>query len=301
MITPDYLNKKDKIAIVASAGKIAKEKVGVAVNIIKEWGLKVIPGDHLFKDHYQYAATDNERLDDLQQALDDESVKAIFFARGGYGIIRILDRLDFSAFKKNSKWLIGFSDITIFHSHIHQIYNIETIHGTMAAGLMDHESEESLRKILFGESLKYEFKTHPLSRKGKAKGVLVGGNLSILCSLIGSVSDLDTEGKILFIEDIGEYLYRLDRMMWQMKRSGKLSKLKGLIVGGLTEMKDGDNPFGKTAYEIISEAVTDYDYPVCFGFPAGHQEDNRALVLGRKVNLYVENTSTLDFQEYGMK
>ncbi len=296
MITPDYLNKKDKIAIVAPAGKISKEKVETSINILHGWGLEVELGTNLFSDHYQYAATDSERLIDLQQALDNPSVKAILFARGGYGAIRIIDQVDWSGFCKNPKWLIGFSDITIFHSHIHKNLKIETIHATMTAGLTDPVSAESLRKALFGEKLNYEFKTHPLSQKGKAKAILAGGNLAVLCSLIGSASEVDTKGKILFIEDVGEYLYRLDRMMWQLKRTGKLSHLKGLIVGGMTDMKDNETSFGKTAYEIVSEAVIEYDYPVCFGFPAGHMDDNRALILGRKVNLIVDDSSTLNFE-----
>jgi len=166
----------------------------------------------------------------------------------------------------------------------------------MAAGLTDQGSAEALRNALFGEHLHYEFKTHPLSRKGKAKGILVGGNLAVLCSLIGSDTDINTAGKILFIEDVGEYLYRLDRMMWQMKRAGKLAHLKGLIVGGMTDMKDNETPFGKTAYEIVAEAVDEYDYPVCFGFPAGHMDDNRALILGRKVELNVDDFSTLNLE-----
>ncbi len=296
MTTPPFLNKGDKIAIVAPAGKILKEKVETAMIILQGWGLEVVTGAHLFSDHYQYAAPDKERLIDLQQALDDTSVRAILFARGGYGVIRIIDQVDWSGFRKNPKWLIGFSDITIFHSHIHKNLKIETIHATMSAGLKDPASAESLKKGLFGEKLEYEFKTHPLSRKGQAKAILTGGNLSVLCSLIGSASDIETKGKILFIEDVGEYLYRLDRMMWQMKRSGKLSQLKGLIVGGMTEMKDGETPFGKSAYEIISEAIDPYDYPVCFGFPAGHLDDNRALIMGRKVNLNVDDFSTLNFE-----
>ena len=296
MITPDYLNKKDKIAIVAPAGKISKEKVETAINILQGWGLEVLLGTNVFNDYYQYAATDSERLIDLQQALDNPSVKAILFARGGYGAIRIIDQVDWSGFSKNPKWLIGFSDITIFHSHIHKNLKIETIHATMTAGLTDPVSAESLRKALFGEKLNYEFKTHPLSQKGKAKAILAGGNLAVLCSLIGSASEVDTKGKILFIEDVGEYLYRLDRMMWQLKRTGKLSHLKGLIVGGMTDMKDNETSFGKTAYEIVSEAVIEYDYPVCFGFPAGHMDDNRALILGRKVNLNVDDSSTLNFE-----
>ena len=296
MTTPPYLNKGDKVAIIAPAGKISKEKVETAMIIIQGWGLEIESGSHLFCDHYQYAATDNERLVDLQQALYDPSVKAILFARGGYGAIRIVDQVDWSGFRKNPKWLIGFSDITIFHSHIHSHFRIETIHGPMTAGLTDPPSAETLRRTLFGEPIVYKFDTHSLSRQGKAKAELVGGNLAILCSLIGSASDIDTKGKILFIEDVGEYLYRLDRMMWQMRRSGKLNQLKGLIIGGMTEMKDGDTPFGKTAYEIVSEAVNEYDYPVCFGFPAGHMDDNRSLIFGRKVNLVVNNISTLNIE-----
>jgi muramoyltetrapeptide carboxypeptidase len=296
MKTPAYLKSGDKITIVAPAGKILKEKVDTAAEIIEGWGIRVVLGNNLFHDHFQYSAPDRERLDDMQQALDDNSVKAILFARGGYGLIRILDQLDFSNFRKNPKWLIGFSDITILHSHIQNNFRIETIHATMAAGLTNLEAAESLRKALLGEMLSYEFITHPLSRKGKATGVLVGGNLAILCSLIGSVSDIDTKGKILFIEDVGEYLYRIDRMMWQLKRAGRLAHLAGLIVGGMTDMKDGETPFGKTAYEIVEEAVKQYDYPVCFGFPSGHQEDSRALVLGRKASLDVKNSSILNFK-----
>jgi muramoyltetrapeptide carboxypeptidase len=296
MTTPRYLNKGDKFAIIAPAGKISKEKVETAINILQGWGFEIVLGANLFNDHYQYAAIDKERLADLQQALDDLSVKAILFARGGYGVIRILDQIDFSNFRKNPKWLIGFSDITIFHSHIHKNLKIETIHATMAAGLTDPVSAESLRKALFGEKLKYKFKTIPLSRKGIAKGILVGGNLAALCSLIGSTSDIDTKGKILFIEDVGEYLYRIDRMMWHLKRTGKLRHLKGLIVGGMTDMEDNDTPFGKTAYEIVAEAVNEYDYPVCFGFPAGHMDDNRAMILGRMVSLNVDDFSTLNLE-----
>jgi muramoyltetrapeptide carboxypeptidase len=296
MKTPAYLKSGDKITIVAPAGKIFKEKVDTAAEIIEGWGIRVVLGNNLFHDYFQYSATDRERLDDLQQALDDDSVKAILFARGGYGLIRILDQLDFSTFSKNPKWLIGFSDVTILHSHIQNNFRIETIHATMAAGLTNLEAAETFRKAIFGERLNYEFETHPLSREGKATGVLVGGNLAILCSLIGSVSDIDTKGKILFIEDVGEYLYRIDRMMWQLKRTGKLAHLAGLIVGGMTDMKDGETPFGKTAYEIIAEAVKGYAYPVCFGFPSGHQEDNRALVLGRRVSLDVKNSSILNFK-----
>jgi muramoyltetrapeptide carboxypeptidase len=292
MITPSYLKKGNKVAIVAPAGKIDKQKVDNAVKGFEKWGLIPVVGENVFKTSGQYAATDRQRLADFQKMLDDDSIRAIICARGGYGSVRIIDRLDFTKFVKNPKWIVGFSDITVFHSHIHSNFGIETIHGTMAGGF-DAEgkpalSTESLRIALFGEKLFYDLKPHPLSKKGKAKGFLTGGNLAILTSLIGSKSDIDTKGKILFIEDVGEYLYRLDRMMWTMKRAGKLDNLAGLIVGGITDMKDSDTPFGKTAYEIVKEAVKGRRYPVCFGFPAGHQDDNSSLILGREVEMKVD-------------
>jgi len=292
MITPQYLNRRDRIAIIAPAGKIKREVVDSVVKVFESWGLQVDLGENLFNDHFQYAATDKKRLQDFQKALDDNEVKAILCARGGYGLIRIIDELDFTNFQKNPKWIIGYSDVTILQAHIHSNFGIETIHATMAAGLSDGQSAESLRKSLFGESLTYDFETNLLSKTGTAKGDLVGGNLAILCSLIGSESDIDTADKILFIEDIGEFLYRLDRMMWQMKRSGKLDNLAGLIVGGMTDMKDNDDPFGKTAYEIIAEAVGEFDYPVCFNFPSGHQKNNRALIVGRKITLLINDTTS---------
>jgi len=296
MNTPKYLTKGDKIAIVAPAGKIDKMVVDFAKAKLEEWGLQVALGKNVFNQHFQYAGTDVERLSDLQQALDDNSIKAILCARGGYGLIRIVDQLDFTKFQANPKWIIGFSDITILHSFIQTNFGIETLHAPMAVGLKDEASSETLRKCLFGELLKYEFETFPISTKGKAKSEIVGGNLAILNSLIGSDSDIDTKGKILFIEDIGEYLYRLDRMMWTLKRAGKLDQLAGLIVGNFNDMKDNDNPFGKTAYEIIADAVEEYNYPVCFGFPAGHEKENKALIFGRQVNLSVGEKTTFNFK-----
>ncbi|NOX47089.1 MAG: LD-carboxypeptidase [Chlorobi bacterium] len=299
MKTPPYLKPGDKIAIVAPAGKIAKEKIDAAIKTLENWGLKVITGEHLLGAHFQYSATDEERVSDFQKMLDEDSVRAIVCARGGYGSNRIIDKLDFSRFIQFPKWIIGFSDITVFHSHIHSNFQIETIHGTMAAGLKEDKNSDhtsgTLQKALFGEKLDYQFEPHPLNRKGNAEGMPTGGNLAVLCSLIGTPSDIQTDGKILFIEDVGEHLYRLDRMMWQLKRAGKLNKLAGLIVGGLTEMKDNETPFGKTPHEIISDCVKDYGYPVCFGFPAGHQDDNRAMVFGRKVRLTVNENAELNF------
>jgi muramoyltetrapeptide carboxypeptidase len=296
MVSPKYLKGGDKIAIIAPAGKIDKNSVNFAEEKLESWGLNVVLGEHLFKNHFQYSGKDKERLSDFQKTLDDNDIKAVLCARGGYGLIRIIDQLDFTSLQKNPKWIIGFSDITILHSHIHSNFGIETLHATMAAGLTDHSSAELLRNVLFGNSLKYQLDTTLLSKHGKAKGILIGGNLAMLCSLIGSKSDIATTGKILFIEDVGEYLYRLDRMMWQLKRAGKLQNLAGLIVGGMRDMKDNDHPFGKSAYEIISEAVAAYDYPVCFGFPAGHQTDNRTLILGRLADLSIGEKTTLNFE-----
>jgi len=295
MITPPSITRGDRVAIVAPAGKIDPAVVDFAEARLESWGLNVVLGEHIFNQHFQYAGTDEERLSDFQKALDDESVNAILCARGGYGLIRIVDQLDFTKFKTNPKWIIGFSDITILHSFIQSNLGIETLHATMAAGLKEDVSAETLRTSLFGESLSYELDTHPFSKPRDTMGILVGGNLALLCSLIGSVSDIDTEGKILFIEDVGEYLFRLDRLMWTLKRAGKLDKPAGLIVGNFNDMRDNDNPFGKTAYEIISEAVEAYDFPVSFGFPAGHEKDNRALILGRTVNLSINEKTTLNF------
>jgi muramoyltetrapeptide carboxypeptidase len=299
MTTPPYLKKGDKIAIVAPAGKIVQEKIDSAVDVLLSWGLEVVVGQNIFNHHYQYAATDKHRLHDLQLALDDPTVKAILFARGGYGSVRIIDLIDFTRFRNQPKWLAGFSDITVFHSHVNTNFSIETIHATMAAGLTDAVSAESLRKALFGEPLTHQFQVHELSRAGSADAELTGGNLAILCSLIGSSSEINTIGKILFIEDTGEYLYRLDRMMWQMKRSGKLQNLAGLVVGGVTDMKDNENPFGKSACEIIAEAVKEFDYPVYFGFPAGHQQENKALISGRRAKLFTNhNIVSLLFRNF---
>ena len=294
MKTPPYLKKGDKIGIVACAGKISSEPIQPAIAILKGWGLQVVVGKNVFKPYNQFAAKDDERAADLQTMLDEPSVKAIISARGGYGTIRIIDKINFSKFKKHPKWVIGYSDITVLHSHIHN-FGIETIHAAMPIGFATNkEATETLRKALFGEALNYEIKSHPLNRKGNATAQLVGGNLTLLHALTGSVSDMDTKGKILFIEDLDEYLYHLDRMMMNLKRSGKLKHLKGLIVGGFTDMKDNAVPFGKTVEEIIIDAVKEYKYPVCFNFPAGHIDRNLALVFGKKIKLSVgKNKITL--------
>ena len=296
MTTPPYLKKGDKIGIVAPARKISEAEIQFAVDTFVKWGLKVVFGKNLFGNENQYSGSDEQRAEDFQTMLDDDSVKAIISARGGYGTLRIIDKLNFSAFKANPKWIIGYSDITVLHSHIHWTFDIATLHSTMPINFSkDEESVETLRKSLFGEKISYEIPSHKLNRKGNAIGEIVGGNLSLLYALQGSVSDISTESKILFIEDLDEYLYHIDRMMVSLKRSDKLSKLVGLVVGGMSEMKDNQIPFGKTAEEIILDAVREYEYPVCFDFPAGHQTKNLALVFGRKARLSVGQNVILTY------
>src|ERR1017187_3825906 len=296
MTTPPYLKKGDTIGIVAPARKISKEEIQFAVDTFAKWGLKVILGENLLGDENQYSGSDEQRADDLQKMLDDNSIHAIISARGGYGTLRIIDKLDFKKFQEKPRWIIGYSDITVLHSHIHQNFEIETLHATMPINFSkDEESVETLRKNLFGEEIIYKINSHPLNRKGNAEGELVGGNLSLLYAMKGSKSGISTSGKILFIEDLDEYLYHIDRMIISLKRSGKLSHLAGLIVGGMKDMKDNQIPFGKTAEEILSDAVKEFEYPVCFGFPAGHAQKNLALPFGRRAKLKVAGDSILSF------
>ena len=290
MITPPYLKSGDKIAIIATARKVSPAEMDDAISTFRSWGLQVVAGPHLFGERNQYSGTDEERAFDLQMMLDDKEIKAIICARGGYGTVRIIDSLDFSIFEQHPKWIVGYSDITVLHSHIQTQFGIETLHATMPINFPDEGTAaaiESLRKALFGESLEYNIGSHPSNKTGNVSGVLSGGNLSILYSLTGTPSDIQTQDKILFIEDLDEYLYHIDRMMMNLKRSGKLSGIKGLIIGGLTKMNDNTVPFGKQAEQIIAEYAQDAGIPVCFNFPAGHIADNRALILGREVQLNI--------------
>jgi muramoyltetrapeptide carboxypeptidase len=281
-ITPPYLQKGDRVAIVCPAKKLP-QPMDDAIALLQSWGLEVILGETVTASYYQFAGDDTLRAHDLQSFINDDSIKAIFAARGGYGTVRIIDQVDFSKLATHPKWIIGFSDITVLHAHLFTNFNLQTIHGQMPINIPDASapSLETLRKALFGQELHYEIEPHALNRTGQSEGILIGGNLAILLSLSGSVSDYHYDGKILFIEDVGEYLYAIDRMMYTLKRAGKLKNLAGLIVGGFTDLKDNDIPFGQTAQEIIRAAVEEYDYPVCFGFPAGHVRDNQALVMGR--------------------
>jgi len=287
LIQPAYLKIGDKIAIVASARKISMPELQLAIDIFKSWGLVVVLSKNIFNQDHQFSGTDDERAADLQEALDDDSVKAIISARGGYGTMRIIDKLDFTKFRQNPKWVIGYSDITVLHSHIHN-FGIQTLHATMPINFsVNAEAVETMRKVLCGEKLNYEIEKHALNRNGIAEAEVVGGNLSLLYALTGSSSSIHTKGKILFLEDLDEYLYHIDRMMVSLKRYGKLSELAGLIVGGMSDMKDNQIPFGKNAGEIIMDAVKEYSYPVCFNFPAGHIDRNLAIPLGRKMKLVV--------------
>lgn len=299
MTTPPYLKKGDKIALVSPARKITPEELEPAIRLFTDWGLEVVQGEHLYASYKQYAGSDDQRRADMQRMLDDSSIRAIVSSRGGYGTVRIIDQLDFTRFSKNPKWIVGYSDVTVLHSHIHRHFNIETLHAIMPVNLKDkcesNRSLNSLKKALFGKELSYRIPSAPLNRKGTCKAPFVGGNLSILYSLTNTNSDISTNGKILFIEDLDEYLYHIDRMMMNLKRSGKLEGLAGLVVGAMTKMHDNAIPFEKTAQEIIAEAVEEYPYPVCFNFPAGHLDDNRALILGRESNLEVSNEVHLRF------
>ncbi len=289
MEKPASLKKGDKIAIISTARKISLEELQPSILIIESWGLEVVFGENLFKEYNQFAGTTNERTIDLQKALDDTNIKAIICARGGYGTVKIIDQIDFTSFIKNPKWIIGYSDVTVLHNHINQNYNIQTLHASMPINFNSNTPEaiESLKETLFGASPIYFFDVEELNVNGESKGILVGGNLSILYSLTGTNSQIDTNGKILFIEDLDEYIYHVDRMMMNLDRAGMLENLQGLIVGGMTDMNDNLIPYGKTAKEIILETVKKYSYPVCFGAPAGHLDDNRALVFGGEIKLMV--------------
>ena len=282
---PPYLQKGDTIGLVCPAGYMPVEKVSECIRVLNEnWGFTTKVGNSIGRQFNYFSGTDEERLDDFQQMLDDDTVKAILCARGGYGLSRIIDAIDFKRFKQNPKWIIGFSDITILHSHIYRNYYISTIHAPMANAFNENgyqnEFVRSLRSVLEGKKIKYQVQPHEFNRKGQAIGELVGGNLALLAHVVGTDSDLKTRGRILFIEDVGEYLYNIDRMMYQLKRAHKLDKLAGLIVGGFTDMKDTERPFGQTVHEIIRDAVAEYDYPVCFDFPVSHDEKNYALKIG---------------------
>ena len=288
-----YLKKGDTVMIVAPAGIIKDTEVlNNAVALLKSWNLHVKIGKSIYAKDNHFAGTDAQRALDFQAALDDKSVKAIWCARGGYGTVRMVDKLSFSHFRKNPKWIIGFSDITVLHNEIHNMGK-ESVHAMMPSTLDPENNEQkkaikSLKKTLFGEKLEYKSFKSDFNKDGEGKGQLVGGNLSILYSLLGSKSSIKTDGKILFIEDLGEYAYHIDRMLQNLKRNGYFENCYGLIVGGITNVRKNDTDFGKSIEQVILDAVADYDFPVAFNFPAGHIADNRTLIMGREIALKVK-------------
>ena len=276
------------------------EKAETCIRTLQQWGYFTKIGKTVGSGSANYfSGTDTERLQDLQEMMDDDTVHAILFGRGGYGVGRIIDQVNFKKFNKQPKWLIGFSDITLLHSHIYSNYKIATIHAPMAAAFNDGGAEEkyviSLKDVLEGKKIRYQAEVHDYNQRGDGVGELVGGNLALLAHIIGTSSDMKTRGRILFLEDVGEYLYNIDRMLFQLKRSGKLDKLAGLIIGGFTDMKDTERTFGKSVYEIIRDTVKDFDFPVCFDFPVSHDKQNYALKIGTGYKLKVgRNRVTLE-------
>jgi muramoyltetrapeptide carboxypeptidase len=294
MIRPNYLQKGDTVAIVSTARKVFEKELIPALSILKNWKLNVVLGTSIEAEEHQFAGNDKLRASDFQEMLDNPKIKAIWCARGGYGTIRMLDLLDFSNFKNNPKWIIGYSDVTVLHSHLHQL-GFETLHAQMPVSIETKTAAciQSLKNSLFGNNNIIIIPSEASNVTGNTKGVVVGGNLSMLYSLCGSSSSISTKGKILFIEDLDEYLYHIDRMLQNLKRNGMLDQLEGLIIGGMTQMHDNDIPFGQSTEEIILSICNDYNYPIVFNFPAGHIKDNRALILGRKAELIISKTETI--------
>jgi muramoyltetrapeptide carboxypeptidase len=293
---PTYLKKGDKVAIVCPASKLPKA-IDHAIDILTSWGLEVQIGQTVAAEHHQFAGDDDLRTADLQRFLDDPEIKAIISGRGGYGTMRIIDQLDFTAFATNPKWIVGFSDITVLLSHIYAQSGIQCIHGQMPYTFDEAtpESLDSLKKALFGEQINYTHLSDPsrslVNRLGEASGILIGGNLTLLTMVEGSTSEMDYRDKILFIEDVGERPSSIDRMIRMLKRAGKLANLKGLIIGAFNELPQETTPFGQSPEEVIWEVIKDYDYPICFNFPVGHIDDNRALVLGKLCDMSVSKDS----------
>lgn len=292
MIQPPALKKGDKIAITCPAKSFTAPMTD-AIQLLQSWGLEVVLGETIEAKFHQFSGTDDLRAKDMQTFIKDKEIKALIAARGGYGCIRIVDQIDWTPLIENPKWIIGFSDITVFHLQL-QSLGLQSLHAQMPSTIKESSKEglESLRKVLFGEELTYKIAPVSLNKLGHSQGELIGGNLSLLIASLGSATDLDYTNKILFIEDVGEYLYSIDRMMRTLDRAGKLAQLKGLIVGGFTSLKDNDIPFGFTHQEIINTVISKYNYPVCYDFPAGHLPDNRALIFGGKVKLNVSEQFT---------
>ncbi|GAA4803101.1 LD-carboxypeptidase [Litoribaculum gwangyangense] len=290
---PSYLKAGDTVAIVAPSGvlKNRTQEIEQATKLLKSWGLNFVVGKHVFNQANHFAGTDNDRCEDLQKALDDPKIKAIWCARGGYGTVRILDKLNWTKFKQNPKWIIGYSDITALHNQIH-IEGVESIHAMMCTSLQDDLSEieetiSTFKDAVFGKSLSYDLRGSKYNKTGAATGKLVGGNLTMLHTMLGSKTSIDVSGKILFIEEIGEYKYHIDRMLQSLKRAGYFDNCKGVIVGDMTKLRKNTTLWGTSVEKLILDALADYDFPIAFNMPAGHEKDNRAMILGRTVDLTV--------------
>jgi muramoyltetrapeptide carboxypeptidase len=304
LIQPPYLKTGDTVAIVAPSGVLngRDKEVNQAKELLKSWGLNVLVGDHVFNKANHFAGTDNERAEDFQKALDNPNIKAIWCARGGYGTVRIIDKLDYTKYKENPKWVIGYSDITAIHNQLN-IEGSESIHAMMCTSLTDdlskiEEALETFKCALFGKSLNYTIVGSSYNKTGSVTAPLVGGNLTLLHTMLGSKTSIDTSGKILFIEEIGEYKYHIDRMLQSLKRAGYFKNLKGLIVGDMTKLRKNTTAWGTSIEQLILDVVAEYDFPVMFGFPAGHEDDNRALILGRPIKMIVgKDKSTVVFEE----
>jgi len=296
-VSPAFLKTGDIIGITAPAGYITTGEIRSAVQKMESWGYRIQIGETIDKRDFTFGGTDEERTKDFQKMLDNPKIKAIMCARGGYGVVRIIDKLNWEKFKTKPKWIIGFSDVTVFHSHLNKNFGIASIHSKMCNSFPDDwslaepiqiETIESIQLALSGKKMKYSAVSNPQNKLGIADGVLIGGNLKMLETLAGTKSDINSAGKILFVEDTGEYMYNVDRMFWNLKRTGKLSQLKGLIVGGFKIKVDEDSDdFGKTLQDVVLEKVKAYHYPVCFDFPVGHQRNNYALKCGVKHRLNV--------------
>lgn len=295
---PPYLKKGDTIGLVAPAGFMSLDKMQTCINTLEDWGFNVQLGATTQSNSLNYfSASDEDRIADLQALLDDKNIHAVLCARGGYGLSRMIDKINFKKFRKNPKWVVGFSDITVLHAHLYRRYKIASMHAPMAAAFNDGEFAnpyvQSLEAALKGEPAAYDCAVHEYNKTGEASGELIGGNLTLLAHLIGTDSDVNTKKKILFLEDVGEYVYNVDRMLIQLKRAGKLKRLAGLVIGGFTDMKDTERPFGQTVYDVIHHHVKEYKYPICFGFPVSHEKENYALKIGVSYKLTITKSEVL--------
>jgi len=297
LIQPEYLKSGDTISIIAPSGVLNNfdNKITKAINIFKSWGLNVVIGNHIFDKNGHFAGTDKNREKDFQKVLDNKNIKAIWCARGGYGAVRIIDNLNFDSYLKNPKWIIGFSDITVIHNKLN-LLNSESIHAMMITGFDDidqnNDSLSKLKTVLFGDNLSYSINSNKNNKTGKSEGILVGGNLTLIQSTIGSKTELKMKDKILFIEEIGEYAYHIDRMLHSLKRAGYFENCKGLIVGQISDVKKNTTDFGRSINEIILDILDEYNFPILFDFPAGHEKTNFPIILGRKVILDVSKSKS---------